>query len=137
MTSSGEYVIDGTPYDGYRINASVNIPGGTNVYVNYIGTVIITGATFTPYLTRGIVVADDPGGFFKVQSSLTTGALVYDATLGFAAPVDLMLVNYDNTTSATNYDIFFVAGNTNNFRCNVFVDYEFYVDKGDIISFSN
>ena len=137
MTSSGEYVINGTPYDGYRINASVNIPGGTNVYVNYIGTVIITGATFTPYLTRGIVVADDPGGFFKVQSSLTTGALVYDATLGFAAPVDLMLVNYDNTTSATNYDIFFVAGNTNNFRCNVFVDYEFYVDKGDIISFSN
>jgi hypothetical protein len=136
MTSSGTYIIDGIVYDEYRINASVNVPGGTNVYINYIGTVTITGATFTPNLTRGIVIADDPG-FFKVQSSLTSGSLVYDETLGFAAPVDLMTVNYDNITSSNDYDIFFISGNTNNFRCNVFIDYEFYVDKNDIISFSN
>ena len=137
MTSSGTYRINGIVYSEYRINANVNVPGGTNVYINYIGTVTITGATFTPHLTRGIVIADDPGGFFKVQSSLTSGSLVYDETLGFAAPVDLMTVNYDNTTSANDYDIFFISGNTNNFSCNVFVDYEFYVDKDDIISFSN
>ena len=137
MTFSGTYRINGTLYNEYRINANISVPGGANVYINYIGTVTITGATFTPHLTRGIVVADDPGGFFKVQSSLTSGSLVYDETLGFAAPIDLMTVSYDNTTSASDYDIFFIAGNTNNFSCNVFVDYEFYVDRVDIISFSN
>jgi hypothetical protein len=136
-TKIGQYEDDGTIYDVYRLNAKVNVPGGNNTYVNYIGTVTITGTTFRPHATQGLVDANDPTGFVQVQSSLTTGALVYDQVLTYAAPVDLMTVNYDNTGSALDYDIFFIAGNTNNFRCDVFVDYLFLVDRGDIISFTN
>jgi hypothetical protein len=137
-TTVGTYDLNGTLYDMYKINAKISVPGGSNVYVNYIGTVTtITGSTFIPNHTQGIVLADDPGGFNRVQSVLSSGALVYDETLTFAAPLDLMTVNYDNTTSSSDYDIFFIAGNTNNFSCDVFVDYSFYVDEGDTIVFSN
>ena len=107
------------------------------IYINYIGTVTIAGTTFKPHATQGIVDGQDPGGFNQVQSSLTTGALVYDEVLLFAAPIDLMTVNYDNTVTTTDYNIFFIAGNTNNFSCDVFVDYLFYVDENDTISFIN
>ena len=110
---------------------------GSNFYINYIGTVTINGTTFQPHSTQGLVDSEDPTGFIQVQSSLTTGALVYDQTLGYVAPVDLMLVNYDNSSSPTDYDIYFIAGNTNNFSCKVFVDYLFYVDKNDTITFTN
>lgn len=136
-TKVGTYDLNGNIYDIYRINANVIVPGGTNVYINYIGTVTITGSTFKPHATQGLVDADDPTGFVQVQSSLTTGALVYDESLTYAAPVDLITVNYDNTSSVLDYDIFFIAGNTNNFRCQVFVDYLFFVDQNDTISFTN
>jgi hypothetical protein len=133
----GVYEINGTQYDVYRINATITGLTGANFYVNYIGTVTIAGTTFQPISTQGLVDSEDPTGFIQTQSSLTTGALVYDQTLGFVAPVDLMTVNYDNTSSSTDYDIFFIAGNTNDFSCKVFVDYLFYVDKNDTITFSN
>jgi hypothetical protein len=133
----GNYKIDSILYDVYRINAKVTIPGGGNVYVNYIGTVGITGSVFRPHSTKGLVDAGDPGGFEQVQSSLTTGALVYDETLLFAAPVDLMTFNYDNTTSPSLYNIFLISANTNNFSCEVFVDYFFYVEQGASVSFLN
>jgi hypothetical protein len=132
----GDYRITGTRYDTYRINARVDLAGATNVYVKYIGTVQITGTTFIPHATSGLVDAQDPT-FQRVQTSLTTAALVYDETLTFAAPVDLITVNYDNTTTSTDYDIFLIAGNTNNFSCTVFVDYLFLVDQGDTLTFTN
>jgi hypothetical protein len=137
-TPVGTYDLDGNIYDIYRINAKITVPGGINVYTNYIGTVTIGGSTFKPHATQGLVDSQDPGGFGQVQSSLTTGALVYDETLTFAAPVDLMTVNYDNTLSAVNdYHIFFIGGNTNHFSCSCFVDYLFYVENNDTISFTN
>jgi collagen type II alpha len=132
----GAYRITGTRYDTYRINARVDLAGGSNVYAKYIGTVQITGTAFIPHATSGLVDAQDPS-FQRVQSSLTTAALVYDETLTFAAPVDLITVNYDNTTTSTDYDIFLIAGNTNNFSCTVFVDYLFLVDQGDTLTFTN
>ena len=63
--------------------------------------------------------------------------MVYDETLLFAAPVDLITVNYDNSTTANVYDIFLIAGNTNNFSCVVWVDYEFMVPQGNNITFTN
>ena len=132
----GTYDMNGNIYDMYRLNGVVTIPGGNNIYVNYIGTVTITGGTFKPHATQGLVDAEDPT-FVHVQSSLTTGALVYDETLSYAAPVDLITVNYDNTISSSDYDIFLIAGNTNNFNCAVFVDYLFLVDQNDVITFTN
>jgi len=127
----------GSYYDVYNLKARVNIPGGTNVYINYIGTITNnTSSTFIPTATSGLIDAADPT-FKQVQSSLTTGGLVYDETLLFAAPVDLITVNYDNSTTSNVYDIFLIAGNTNNFSCVVWVDYEFMVPQGDNITFTN
>jgi hypothetical protein len=127
----------GSYYDVYNLKARVNIPGGTNVYINYIGTITNnTSSTFIPTATSGLIDAADPT-FKRVQSSLTTGGLVYDETLLFAAPVDLITVNYDNSTTANVYDIFLIAGNTNNFSCVVWVDYEFMVPGGNNITFTN
>jgi hypothetical protein len=127
----------GSAYDVYNLKARVVISGGTNVYTNYIGTITNnTSSTFIPTATSGLIDAADPT-FKQVQSSLTTGGLVYDETLLFAAPVDLITVNYDNSTTTNVYDIFLIAGNTNNFSCVVWVDYEFMVPQGDNITFTN
>ena len=62
----------------------------------------------------------------------------YDETLLFAAPVDLMTVNYDNTLgNPDEYYIFSIAANTNNFSCDLQVDYEFLVLETDVITFTN
>jgi hypothetical protein len=127
----------GSAHDVYNLKARVVISGGTNLYINYIGTVTNnTSSTFIPTATSGLIDATDPT-FIQVQSSLTTGGLVYDETLLFAAPVDLITVNYDNSTIANVYNIFLIAANTNNFSCVVWVDYEFMVPQGDNITFSN
>jgi hypothetical protein len=126
----------GPTYDVYLIKAVVDIPGGSTTYVNYLGSVQnSTSTSFEPVATRGLVDAADPT-FVRVQSSLTTGALVDDSLLGYAAPVDLITVNYDNTISTPDvYSLFLIAGNTNNFSCRVWVDFEFIVPTGDVLTF--
>jgi hypothetical protein len=128
----------GSYYDVYTVKAVIDIPGGNNTYANFIGRVTNnTSSTFIPSATSGLVDATDPT-FIQVQSSLTVGALVYDETLLFAAPIDLITVNYDNTLTTSNeFYIFLIAANTNNFSCRVWVDYEFLVPTGDNITFSN
>ncbi len=130
--------LGGTMYDVYKINARVRLPGGTNTYVNYIGLVTNnTSTTFIPSATKGLVNASDPT-FVQVQSPLGVSALVYDETLLFAAPIDLMTINNDNTLGGTNeYYIFSIAANTNNFSCDMWVDYEFLVPENDTLTFSN
>jgi hypothetical protein len=128
--------IGGTFYRVYNIKANVTVPGANNTFVNYIG--VVSGSTnYTPSLTKSLVIAQDPT-FNRVQTPLTTYALVYDETLLFAAPVDLMTVNYDNTLgNPDEYYIFSIAANTNNFSCDLQVDYEFLVLETDVITFTN
>ena len=128
----------GSDYDVYTVKAVIDIPGGNNTYSNFIGRITNnTSTTFIPSATNGLVDANDPT-FIQVQSSLTVGALVYDETLLFAAPISLITVNYDNTLTTSNeFYIFLIAANTNNFSCRVWVDYEFIVPAGDNITFSN
>ena len=128
----------GSYYDVYTVKAVIDIPGGNNTYANFIGRVTNnTSSTFIPSSTSGLVDANDPT-LIQVQSSLTVGALVYDETLLFAAAIDLITVNYDNTLTTSNeFYIFLIAANTNNFSCRVWVDYEFLVPTGDNITFSN
>ena len=128
--------IGGTFYRVYNIKANITVPGANNTFVNYIG--VVSGSTnYTPSLTKSLVTAQDPT-FNRVQTSLTTYALVYDETLLFAAPVDLMTVNYDNTLgNPDEYYIFSIAANTNNFSCDLQVDYEFLVLETDVITFTN
>jgi hypothetical protein len=130
--------LGGTMYDVYKINARVRLIGGINTYVNYIGLVTNnTSTTFIPSATKGLVNASDPT-FVQVQSPLGVSALVYDETLLFAAPIDLMTINNDNTLSAINeFYIFSIAANTNNFSCDMWVDYEFLVPENDTLTFSN
>ena len=128
--------IGGTLYRVYNIKGNVSIPGGGNNFVNYIG--VVAGSTnYTLSTTKSLVVAQDPT-FFRVQTPLTTYSLVYDETLLFAAPVDLMTINYDNTLgNPDEYYIFTIAANTNNFSCDLQVDYEFLVLDTDVITFTN
>ena len=128
--------IGGTLYRVYNIKAEVVISGSNNTFVNYIG--VVSGSTnYAPSLTKSLVIAQDPT-FNRVQTPLTTYALVYDETLLFAAPVDLMTVNYDNTLgNPDEYYIFSIAANTNNFSCDLQVDYEFLVLETDVITFTN
>jgi hypothetical protein len=128
--------IGGTFYRVYNIKANVTVPGANNTFVNYIG--VVSGSTnYTLSTTKSLVVAQDPT-FNRVQTPLTTYALVYDETLLFAAPVDLMTVNYDNTLgNPDEYYIFSIAANTNNFSCDLQVDYEFLVLETDVITFTN
>jgi hypothetical protein len=128
----------GTTYRVYELAANVDIPGGTNSYVNFLGLVTNNNTNrYIPYSTKGLVQAADPT-FIQVQSPLGVSALVYDETLLFAAPVDLMTVNYDNTLGAANeFYIFLITANTNNFACNVWVNYEFLIPETDTITFTN
>jgi hypothetical protein len=128
--------IGGTLYRVYNIKGNVSIPGGGNNFVNYIG--VVAGSTnYTLSTTKSLVVAQDPT-FFRVQTPLTTYSLVYDETLLFASPVDLMTINYDNTLgNPDEYYIFTIAANTNNFSCDLQVDYEFLVLDTDVITFTN
>jgi hypothetical protein len=128
--------IGGILYRVYNIKGNVSIPGGGNNFVNYIG--VVAGSTnYTLSTTKSLVVAQDPT-FFRVQTPLTTYSLVYDETLLFAAPVDLMTINYDNTLgNPDEYYIFTIAANTNNFSCDLQVDYEFLVLDTDVITFTN
>ena len=137
MIKLNKTIKNGPVYDVYKIKAIVDIPGGSTTYVNYLGTVTnSTTTSFQPIATKGLVDAADPN-FIRVQSALTTGALVDDAFLGYAAPVDLITVSYDNTIlTANDFVIFLIAGNTNNFACRVWVDFEFIVPTGDTITFS-
>jgi hypothetical protein len=48
-----------------------------------------------------------------------------------------MTITTDNSTDPRFYDIFLLAGDTNIFEAEVYVDFEFYIKQGTAITFTN
>ena len=134
------YTVDVNSFDRYRISAIVpkTSMSGNNTYVFYLGTVFDPDntLTFKVYDNNSVVNSFDPS-LKECHTALSPSALVYDTVSGFVAPVSLMAINTDNSLDTQFYDIFLLAGNTNIFEAEVYVDFEFYILAGTAITFTN
>jgi len=134
------YIVDGNKYDRYRISAIVPTTSmsGSNIYVFYLGTVFDPDntLTFKVYDNNSVVNSFDPS-LKDCHTALSPSALVYETASGFVVPVSLMMVNTDNSIDPRFYDISLLAGHTNIFEAEVYVDFEFYILQGTAITFTN
>jgi len=135
---STTYNFGGVEYDTYRLRSWVFFNTPNTVQIAELGYIYIdNGDMFIIKNSSNIEAVDFNGNFGYTNTPLTPEALVDDAT-DVARKVNTIYLNQDNTVGAfpQNYNFMYVVGfDAAAFECDVYIDVEFIVNKGEFVEF--
>jgi len=128
---------NGVDYDVYKLTAVVIMPGGTNVYSVFPGSITTSSTVFSIISNSSVVVAADQAFGGDVATAFGTGALVEDEAVLTTAPIDFLFLNYDNNvTTPDEYFIFVVGATSFNFNCRITIDVDIVIEKGATVEYN-
>jgi hypothetical protein len=134
--SDKHFDFDGVQTTSYRLKALTELPGGSNNYVVYLGTITNSGSgRVIPHQTTGIVNAN-VSSLGDISSSFANNASVQRDSTGDIDAGRLFIIQLDETSSGI-FDVYMIATASFDFTCNISVDFEFLVVFGDEIRFQN
>ena len=125
-------------YDTYRLRSWVFFNNPNTVQIAELGYIYISnGDMFIIKNSSNVEAVDFNGNFGYTNTPLTPGALVDDST-DVARKVNTIYLNQDNSVGSfpQNYNFMYVIGfDAAPFECDVYIDVEFIVNKGQIVEF--
>lgn len=132
------YDFGGIKYDTYRLRSWVFLNTPDTVHINELGYIYIeNGDMFIIKNSSNIEAVDFNGNRGYTNTPLTPEALVDDAT-DVARKINTIYLNQDNTVAGfpQNYNFMYVIGfDAAPFECDVYIDVEFIVEKGELVEF--
>jgi hypothetical protein len=139
VKTSTTYNFGGVEYDTYRLRSWAFFNTANTVQIAELGYIYISNGDMFIIKNSSNIEAVDFNGVVGgyTNTPITPGALVDDAT-NVARKVDTIYLNQDNTVGSfpQNYNFMYIVGyDAAAFECDVYIDVEFIVEKGETVEF--
>jgi hypothetical protein len=118
----------------YKLRGAIDFDGTSNIYTNYIGKITIEiGKRLTVLANDSVLRCSDSGLTGDIVSPLAVGGFVQNTLSGASENIPFALLNPDNTIGlSSEYYLFFLAGNPNDFEAIASLDITFVTNSPNL-----
>lgn len=133
------YNLGGVEYDSYNLKCITSLTPEATAHVVAIGSIEVGAGNIFFISNRSNIESVDFGGFGGYTNNpLNFGAMVDDATEIARPLAGVFYINQENIpTFPIEFNaMYIVAADAANFECDVYVDMDFIVEKGETVEFT-